>query len=263
MQTPDMMFQDGAAYERMMGRWSQRVGTRFLDWLAAPPGLDWLDAGCGNGAFTEVIADRSAPARLAGIDPSSGQIAYARRRPGARGASFEVGDAQALPFADASFDVSVMALVIAFIPDPARGIAELARVTRPGGLVATYMWNLPGGVPLAPMQRALVEIGHPAPQPPSAPASSRASMEALWQGAGLTDVEVETFTLTISFDDFEDFWQSNFQPVGPLGAVLRNLPEVEREKLRTRLGESLPTGPDGRIAYDAVANAAKGRRARA
>ncbi|MGL4281145.1 MAG: class I SAM-dependent methyltransferase, partial [Albidovulum sp.] len=102
MQGPETMFQDGAAYERLMGRWSQRIGLRFLD---------WLDAGCGNGAFTEVIATRSAPARLTGIDPSAGQIAFARRRPGARGASFEVGDAQALPFADATFDMAVMALV--------------------------------------------------------------------------------------------------------------------------------------------------------
>lgn len=260
MQTPDMMFQDGAAYERMMGRWSQRVGTRFLDWLGASPGLDWLDAGCGNGAFTEIIANRFAPARLTGIDPSSGQIAYARRRPGTRAASFEVGDAQSLPFADASFDVGVMALVIAFIPDPARGIAELARVTRPGGLVATYMWDLPTGVPLAPMQRALAALGHPAPQPPSAAASSRDALGALWQGAGLTGVDTETLPLTVTFEDFEDFWQSNFQSVGPLGAVLSSLPEAEREKLRATLKESLPTDAGGRISYGAVANAVKGRK---
>lgn len=191
MLTSDKMFQDGAAYERMMGRWSQRVGSRFLDWLGMAPGLDWLDAGCGNGAFTEIIATRAAPARLTGIDPSSGQIAFARRRPGARGAGFEIGDVQALPFADGSFDASVMALVIAFIPDPACGLAELVRVTRRGGLVATYMWDLPTGVPLAPMQRGLAALGHPAPQPPSAAASSRAALETLWRGAGLTGIEVE------------------------------------------------------------------------
>lgn len=260
MQTPDMMFQDGAAYEQMMGRWSQRVGARFLDWMGAAPGLDWLDAGCGNGAFTEIIANRSAPARLIGIDPSAGQIAYARRRPGAKGASFEIGDAQDLPFADRAFDMSVMALVIAFIPDPARGVAELVRVTRPGGLVATYMWDLPTGVPLAPMQRGLAALGHPAPQPPSAAASSREALEGLWRDAGLTGVETETLPLTVTFDDFEDFWQSNFQSVGPLGAVLSGLPEADREKLRATLKENLPTDANGRISYGAVANAVKGRK---
>lgn len=261
MQTPDTMFQDGAAYERMMGRWSQRIGSRFLDWLGAAPGLDWLDAGCGNGAFTEIIASRAAPASLTGIDPSSGQIAFARRRPGAKGASFEVGDAQSLPFAADRFDVSVMALVIAFIPDPARAVAELARVTRPGGIIATYMWDMRGGVPLAPLHRALIAIGHPAPMPPSADASSLAALETLWRGAGLTEIEVETLPLTVTFDSFEDFWQSNVQPIGPLAAVLRDLPEAERNKLRQHLKESLPTDTEGRIAYGALANAVKGRRA--
>ncbi|HQU67144.1 MAG TPA: methyltransferase domain-containing protein [Albidovulum sp.] len=261
MQTPDTMFQDGAAYERMMGRWSQRVGSRFLDWLGVAPGLDWLDAGCGNGAFTEIIAARAAPASLTGIDPSSGQIAFARRRPGAKGANFEVGDAQTLPFAADRFDVSVMALVIAFIPDPARAVAELARVTKAGGLIATYMWDMQGGVPLAPLHRALAAMGHAAPLPPSAPASSLAALETLWRGAGLTEIEVETFPLNVTFDSFDDFWQSNVQPVGPLAAVLRDLPDTERDRLRQHLKESLPTDADGRIAYGALANAVKGRRA--
>ncbi|MCA0274240.1 MAG: methyltransferase domain-containing protein [Proteobacteria bacterium] len=260
MQVPDTMFHDGAAYERMMGRWSQRVGSRFLDWLGAAPGLDWLDAGCGNGAFTEIIAARAAPARLTGIDPSSGQIAFARRRPGARGASFEVGDAQALPFADGSFDASVMALVIAFIPDPARAVAELARVTKAGGMVATYMWDMRGGAPLAPLHRALLALGHPAPLPPSTEASSLDALGALWRGAGVTEVTVETFPLTVTFDSFDDFWQSNVRPVGPLAAVLGHLSGAERDKLREHLKDSLPSDHEGRIAYGALANAVKGRR---
>src|SRR3954464_14240280 len=120
MSEPAQMFSDGKAYERLMGRWSQVVGTQFLDWLDVPQGQRWLDAGCGNGAFTEVLIQRCAPASVMGVDPSEGQIAYARARPGTTTAQFRVGDAQALPFGDREFDAATMALVIAFLSDPAR-----------------------------------------------------------------------------------------------------------------------------------------------
>ncbi|MGL4279072.1 MAG: hypothetical protein ACRCS0_01790, partial [Albidovulum sp.] len=153
-----------------------------------------------------------------------------------------------------------MALVIAFIPDPARAVAELARVTRPGGMVAAYMWEMRGGAPLAPLHRALLALGHPAPLPPSTEASSLDALEALWRGAGLVEVAVETFPLTVTFEDFEDFWQSNVRPVGPLAAVLGNLSGAERDRLRQHLKDNLPIDRAGRIAYGALANAVKGRR---
>jgi ubiquinone/menaquinone biosynthesis C-methylase UbiE len=134
------LFTDGEAYERMMGRWSRLVGEAFLDWLALPSGLRCLDVGCGNGAFTEVLIARCAPATVSGLDPSEEQIAYARQRPGAKPAEYRVGDALALPFVDGSFDAALMALAIVFVPDPVKAVAEMVRVVRPGGWVATYMW---------------------------------------------------------------------------------------------------------------------------
>src|SRR4029079_10295158 len=95
--------------------------------VARGSGLRWSDVGCGNGAFTELIVARSAPAEVQGIDPSDGQLAYARTRSGTAMAKFRKGDAMALPFADRSFDVAVMALVIFFVPEPARGVAEMVR----------------------------------------------------------------------------------------------------------------------------------------
>src|ERR1700688_445584 len=109
-------FEDGAAYERMMGVWSRLAGDIFLDWLAPSPGLRWIDVGCGNGAFTELLCSRCAPAKIHGIDPSEAQLAFARTRPGARAAQFHKGDAMALPFTDRSFDAAAMALVIFFVP---------------------------------------------------------------------------------------------------------------------------------------------------
>src|SRR5262245_13492836 len=140
----DKLFTDGEAYERLMGRWSRLVGTAFLDWLDIPKGLRWLDVGCGNGAFTEELIARCAPDAVMAIDPSEDQLAYARTRTRMEMVDFRVGDAQKLAFGDDSFDVAIMALVISFLPDPNRAAAEMARVVRPGGWVATYMWDVPG-----------------------------------------------------------------------------------------------------------------------
>ena len=125
------LFTDGEAYERMMGRWSRLVGETFLAWLDLPNGLRWLDVGCGNGAFTEEIIARCTPATVMAIDPSDEQLAFARTRPGAKMAEFLTGDAQKLSFGDGTFDVAIMALVVAFLPDPAKAVAEMARVVRP------------------------------------------------------------------------------------------------------------------------------------
>src|SRR3982750_995877 len=108
MATDEIRFDDGAAYERYMGQWSQLAGERFLDWVAAPSGLRWIDVGCGNGAFTELLAERSAPAEIQGVDPSGAQLAFARARHSAGIAQFRQGAAMALPFADNSFDAAAM-----------------------------------------------------------------------------------------------------------------------------------------------------------
>jgi ubiquinone/menaquinone biosynthesis C-methylase UbiE len=137
MPEQSIRFEDGAAYERMMGIWSRIAGAIFLDWLAPPSGLRWIDVGCGNGAFTEMIAERCEPAEVQGIDPSEGQLAFARTRLASGKAKFHNGQAVALPFAPQSFDAATMALVIFFVPDPAKGVAEMARVIAPGGIVAS------------------------------------------------------------------------------------------------------------------------------
>src|ERR1035438_4868137 len=153
MAEPQIRFDNGAAYERMMGTWSRLAGEIFLDWLAPRAGLKLIDIGCGNGAFTELIVARGAPAEVQGIDPSDGQLAYARTRSGAGKAKFRKGDAMALPFSDGAFDVAIMALGIVFVPEPAKGVAEMMRVVAPGGEIAAYAWDMAGGgFPLQPLQ---------------------------------------------------------------------------------------------------------------
>ena len=251
-------FSNGAVYERHMGRWSRAIGQQFLSWLDAPKAAAWVDVGCGNGAFTEEIIARAAPSNVTGIDPSDSQIEFARSRIGTTSAQFHVGDAQALPFADASFDVAIMALVIAFVPDPVKGVAELLRVTKIGGQVAAYMWELPAGAPLHPMVSVLNELGKPMTLPPSSKFSHMEAMTKLWESAGLIAVESKVIRTTISFTSFDDFWESNLL-TGPLTKHVSELAAEVRTELRDRLLKCLPIARDGSISYDCFANAVKGK----
>ena len=203
-------FDDGASYEQMMGRWSALVGDLFLDWLAVAPGAKWLDVGCGNGAFTARVVDRCAPAAVQAVDPSPGQLAYARTRLAA-GAPvvWTEADAMMLPVPDAAIDVAVMALVLFFVPQPARGVSEMVRAVQPGGVVAAYHWDiLGGGFPFAAIGHAVKEAGGSPRLPPSVEASTLEASEALWRGAGLERVEVTSFTVQREFRNFEEYWDS-------------------------------------------------------
>ena len=257
---PGQMFSDGKVYERMMGRWSKLAGRIFLDWLDPPQKLHWIEVGCGNGAFTEELIARCQPDAVSAIDPSEGQLSFARTRPSTTLAQFQIGDAQALPFAENSFDAAAMALVITFLPDPAKAVAEMARVVRPGGLVATYMWDtLAGGVPLAPLGVALESLGKAPPSRLNPAASRRETMQALWQAAGLQAVETRQIRIPVVYSSFDDFCESNLVPIGPSGQVISAMSSSEKAQLKARLREQLPIGADGRIAYEAFANAVKGR----
>ena len=251
-------FDNGATYEGYMGRWSRLVGEVFLDWLAPAPGLRWLDVGCGNGAFTEMLVDRCAPASVMGVDPSEGQLAFARTRPSSRLAQYRKGDAMALPFPDDSFDAAVMPLVIFFVPEPARGVAEMARVVGPGGLVAAYAWDMHGGgFPYHALQAEMRELGFPAPKPPSPEASKEDVMRDLWTGAGLRGVVTRQIAVQRTFESFNDYWETIL--TGPsVGATLAAMPPDVTAQLKARLRAHLPADAAGRVTYSARANAVKG-----
>jgi SAM-dependent methyltransferase len=256
----DKLFTDGEAYERLMGRWSRLVGEMFLDWLDVPKSLRWLDVGCGNGAFTEEIIARCAPAAVMAIDPSDEQLAFARTRPGANMAKFEMGDAQKLSFGDGKFDVAIMALVLAFLPDPAKAVAEMARVVRPGGWVATYMWDiLNGGSPTTPIYTAIESLGSTVPVRPNPAASQLEAMHGFWEMAGLEAIETRVIRIPVRHANFDDFWESNTVPVGPQGKVIAGMSPDAREQFRVRLREHLPASSDGQILYESFANAVRGR----
>ncbi len=257
------LFADGEAYERMMGRWSRLAGEVFLDWLDVPSGLRWLDVGCGNGAFTEILIARCAPAEVVAIDRSAGQLSYARLRAEAKKVQFGAANALSLPFADRVFDAAAMALVINFVPDPLKVVLEMVRVVRQGGWIATYVWDVPGGgLPVEPIFVAMDSLGIRPPTSSRAAISTEDNLRAVWQQAGLESIDTKVICTPVVYSDFDDFWDSNTVPIGPSGKAIHDLSPAERERLKARLREQLPTGSDGRIAYHAIANAVKGRTAR-
>jgi SAM-dependent methyltransferase len=259
MAEQQIRFDDGAAYERMMGNWSRLAGEIFLDWLAPLPGLRWIDIGCGNGAFTELLVGRCSPVEVQGIDPSEAQLAFARARPAARVAKFRQGDAMALPFSENSFDVAIMALVIFFVPDPVKVVAEMVRVVCPGGTVASYAWDmLGGGFPLEPIRIELRAMGISPMAPPNAGASRMEALRDLWMGAGLAAVETREITVQRTFANFDDFWTISLLG-SSLGPTVAAMASGEVELLKTRVRARLPADAAGRITCGARANAVKGR----
>jgi ubiquinone/menaquinone biosynthesis C-methylase UbiE len=258
MAAEQIRFDDGAAYERHMGVWSRLAGDIFLDWLAAKPRLRWVDIGCGNGAFSERIVERCQPAEVQGIDPSEGQLAFARTRPAARLARFQQGDAMALPFPDSSFDIATMALVIFFVPDPTKGLSEMARVVCPGGTIAAYAWDLPGGgFPLEPILAELRTMGISPLSPPSADASRMENLRALWTGAGATDIDTRVIRVNRTFASFDEFW--SIAMTSSIRTVIGKMAAADVEGLKSRVRERLPADAAGRITGAAHANAIKGR----
>jgi ubiquinone/menaquinone biosynthesis C-methylase UbiE len=252
-------FDDGAAYERMMGTWSRIAGRVFLDWIAPKSGLSWVDIGCGNGAFTESIIGHCDPREVHGIDPSEGQLAFARTRPGAHLAQFQQGDAMKLPFENAAFDVATMALVLFFVPEPAQGIAEMARVLKPGGTAAAYAWDMfGGGFPQEPVFIELRAMGFDPPAPPSVEASKREVMQELWSAAGFLDVETRVIKVERTYDSFDDFW-STLGGSPSFKAATGTMPPAQMDELKERVRKRLPVSADGRLTYGAWANAVKGR----
>lgn len=253
-------FNDGAVYERMMGKWSGLAGRAFIDWLSPPPHLRWVDIGCGNGAFTQLLVQHCVPMTVEGVDPSEDQLAFARERLATLVAKFRLGDAMALPFSDSTFDAAVMALVVFFLPDPARGVAEMARVVRPGGLAAAYVWDVvSGGGPSEAIIIQMKSMGFAPPRAPKAEASTPEGLNVLWKRAGFADIEARVLRTRRTFNDFEDYWSTTIAAPN-LAPMITTMATADVMRLKSRVRDQVPVAANGRVSIDAHANAIVGRR---
>ena len=254
----DSRWDSGGAYESYVGRWSRLVAREFVSWLAAPPGSRWLDVGCGTGALTQTVLEYAAPSEVIGIDPSPAYIASA----GARvdddtRAHFEIGDAQALRAAAATFDVVVSGLVVNFVSQVESAVTEMARVTCPRGTVAAYVWDYAKGMGL--MRYFWDAAGMLDPKAKELDEGRRfwlcqpGPLSSLFHTAGLEDVEVRAIEVPTYFRDFDDYWSPFLGGQGPAPSYAMSLSEERRAELRERVRACLPTDPDGGILLTARA----------
>jgi SAM-dependent methyltransferase len=258
----DDTWASGAAYESYVGRWSRLVAQEFLAWLDVPSGSRWLDVGCGTGSLSRMILEMASPSGVRGVDPSAGFVVYVRKQVNHERARFEVGDARALPYAAATFEAVVSGLVLNFVPEPAVAAAEMARVARPGGTVAAYIWDYAGemqmmryfwdaAVALDPSARDLDE-GRRFPLCKPGP------LTEVFRGTGLTDVAVRPIDVRTYFRDFDEYWSPFLGGQGPAPGYVASLSEAGHAALKERVRASVPIAPDGSLDLIARAWAVRG-----
>lgn len=252
----------GSPYERYIGRWSRQVAPLFLSWLDQPPGLRWLDVGCGTGALAAAILDRCSPRSVAAVEPSPGFREVAARNLAGR-AEVHAGNAAQIPLGDGVADVVVSALVLNFVPDVPAAVREMSRVAAVDATLAGYVWDYAGrmqlmrefwdaAVALDPAAAALDEGGR-------FPLCRPQALEHAFSAAGLREVEVISLDIPTRFASFDDYWQPFLGGQGPAPAYAMSLAEDARGKLRERLRSRLEAGADGSISLVARAWAVRGR----
>jgi SAM-dependent methyltransferase len=230
------------AYGRFMGRWSEPLAAQFADWTDVTAGQRALDVGCGPGALTAVLVDRLGTAAVTAVDPSEPFVEAMRGR--FPGVDVHRGVAEELPFPDAAFDVALAQLVVHFMSDPVAGLREMARVTRPGGLVAASVWDLVGsGGPLAVLWQAARDLDPDVVDEARLSGATQEGLVALLEQAGLPRVEPGALTVRLAFADVDEWWEPFTLGVGPAGVYVAGLDDAERARLRERCTELLPAPP--------------------
>jgi ubiquinone/menaquinone biosynthesis C-methylase UbiE len=254
----------GPDYDRWMGRWSLLLAHEFLNWLNLPTDLRWLDVCCGSGVVTQTILDRASPSAVTGIDTSPAQIDFARQKCAQPNVTFEVADAMSLPFPDASFDVAVCGLGFNYFPDPARGLSELARVLRPGGIVALYVWDYAEG---ARFLRAFWDAAATADPQASVvdqarrfPICTQNGLPEIFRRANLTEISTHPLDIVTRFANFEDYWEPLLTGQGSAPNYLASRSQEMQNAIRERLRASLPLNAEGAIELSARAWAIRARR---
>ena len=245
-----------------MGRWSRQIAPRFLGWLDAGDGLDWLDIGCGTGALSAAILAQCNPKSLISIDPSEGFVAAARTKIQDRRAEFRVGDAQAISLETASRDVVVSALMLNFVPSKLKALSEMKRVARACGTVGLYVWDYPGhGVEFMSAfwdaAAALDPVALELSEDRRFPFCTPEGLGELMSAAGLVRVDCKPIEIPTVFTNFEDYWRPFTLGAGPAPGYCASLDPEPRQRLKKELHNSLPRREDGSIPLMARAWAIK------
>jgi len=255
---------DGDGYELVMGRWSKRLALAFLDFTGSGDGERVLDVGCGTGHLAQAVAARSSSTEVQAIDFAPAYIDHAQRHNSDPRVVFEVGDACAMRFADHSFDRALSMLVLHFVPQPERAIAEMRRVVKPGGVVAAAVWDVRGGLVANRIFIDTAAVLDPAANDFRAknytrPMTKPGELAQAWRAAGLQDVTDTTLGIRMEFLSFADYWAPYDGKDGPAAQYVESLGTAERSRLMDAVRAAYLDGePDGPRSYAALAWAVKG-----
>jgi ubiquinone/menaquinone biosynthesis C-methylase UbiE len=236
------MFAVSAGYERFMGRWSRLLAPTYVVFAGVKNADRVLDVGTGTGSLAAAVEASMPASEITGVDPSEGFIAYARKNVTSTRAHFEVGDAQALKFKDAAFDDTLALLVMNFIPDANKAIAEMRRVTRPQGVVSACVWDYDAGMQMLRFFWDEAVALEPAIEPKDErhmKLSHQGELGDLWRKAGLINVKEQPLVIDQAYSSFNDYWEPFTKGAGPGGAFVVSLSEDRRQQLETRMRKRL------------------------
>ncbi|NUS18659.1 MAG: class I SAM-dependent methyltransferase [Mesorhizobium sp.] len=251
-------------YEQLMGRWSRKLAPLFIDFVGHGAGEKILDVGCGTGSLTFELAKSADIAEIQAIDFSAVFVEAARQRNTDPRITISQADATALPFADAVFDRSLALLVLHFVPEAGKAVAEMRRVTRPGGVVAAVVWDHYGGMTGMRMMidtvAALSESGRQMRsrycfQPMMQPGEMKRSFVE----QGLADVSEAELMIRMDYENFNDCWAPIGAGEGPIGKYMTTLDAAEQERVEAAVRDAYQAGrPDGPRSFANVAWVCRG-----
>jgi len=255
---------DAAGYEQLMGRWSKKLAPLFIEFVGLADGEKVLDVGCGTGSLTFALSKLADLNEISAIDYSPVFVAAANRQNTNPRIHIQQADACALPFEGGTFDRAMALLVLHFVPEAGKAVAEMRRVVRPGGIVGAVVWDHLGGMPAMRMMvdtvAALTEAGcqlrnrycfQPMMQP--------GEMQQAFVEQGLVDVTETELMIRMDFQNFDDYWAPIAAGEGPLGKFMTTLDATQRARTDAAVRDAYEAGrPDGLRSFTSVAWACRG-----
>jgi SAM-dependent methyltransferase len=230
------------SYDRFMGRYSVQLASQMADLAGVISSWHVLDVGCGPGALTTELVDRVGASNVSAVDPSEQFVDAARERH--PGVDVRRATAEDLPFADSTFDAALAQLVVHFMADPVRGLAEMARVTREGGVVCACVWDFTGEqTPLTPFWTAVHELDPEARGETGVAGGGEGLLPELFAKAGLREVEEKPLQVRVEHGTFDEWWEPFMLGVGPAGAYVSALDPMRQVELRERSRQRVPPAP--------------------